>query len=158
MHFCFFTFAPHTIIDYCTAYSARNFGYFLTFSNVKRFQNAVLPTARTMESKELNKLSRKKGIMEKDLGHLFISSSGSHFLNTADLQQFLLNIKNILLSSFFRAFRSKIFCLVFSQKFLTNLKTNFTKFELSTTFRFQVQARFIICCFKIHLNDTLHEK
>ena len=36
-----------------------------------------------------------------------------------------------------RAFRLKILCSVFSQKILTDLKTNFTKFELSTTFRFQ---------------------
>ena len=32
---------------------------------------------------------------------------------------------------------SYFFCSVFSQKFLTDLKTNFTKFELSTTFRSQ---------------------
>ena len=28
-----------------------------------------------------------------------------------------------------------IFCSIFSQKFLTNLETNFTEFELSTTLR-----------------------
>ena len=31
----------------------------------------------------------------------------------------------------------KFFCLAFSQKFLTDQKTNFTNFELSTTFCFQ---------------------
>ena len=30
----------------------------------------------------------------------------------------------------------KFYCSIFSQKILTDMKTNFTKFELSTTFRY----------------------
>ena len=36
-----------------------------------------------------------------------------------------------------RAFKTKSFLLGFLSKFLSNLKTNFNEFELSTTFRFQ---------------------
>ena len=43
----------------------------------------------------------------------------------------------MLYAYFKRVFRSKNFCSVFSQKMLTVLKTNFTKFERSKTFRYQ---------------------
>ena len=42
---------------------------------------------------------------------------------------------NIAISCLKRTFRSEIFLLDFSQKILTDLKANFIKFELSTTFR-----------------------
>ena len=71
----------------------------------------------------------KSGFADKEnsgtrfIGHIYIASSSSHFFSKTDLKHYLLK----------KAFKSKKFCSVFFQKVLADLKTNFTKFELSTT-------------------------
>ena len=43
------------------------------------------------ESNGLNRIFVKKGIVEKGLEYLFITSSSSHFFNKTDLEQCLFN-------------------------------------------------------------------
>ena len=45
--------------------------------------------ANGKELNGLNLFSRVKGIVDQNLGHLFIASSCSHFLNKTDLEQYL---------------------------------------------------------------------
>ena len=62
------------------------------FCDVTKLRNAGLPTV--IESIGLNRIFANKGNREKRFGHLFITSSCSHFFNKTDFEQYL--FKNIL--------------------------------------------------------------
>ena len=49
--------------------------------------------ANGTESNELDPFSQIRGIVEQGLGHFFITSSRSHFLNETDFEQYLLKEK-----------------------------------------------------------------
>ena len=54
-------------------------------STVTKLQNLGLPIVR-IESNILNHMFANKEIVEKDLGHFFITSSSSRFLNKTDFE------------------------------------------------------------------------
>ena len=58
------------------------------FCDVTKLQNAGLPMVRSQTIKS-RRLLANKGIVEKGLGYLFITSSSSHFFNKTDFEQYL---------------------------------------------------------------------
>ena len=55
-------------------------------------KSAKCRVANGTESNGLNRTSRIRGIVEKGLGHLFITSNSSHFFNKTDFEQCLFNL------------------------------------------------------------------
>ena len=54
-------------------------------------QNCVCRVDSGTELNGLNHISQIKKIVEKSLGHLFITSNSSHFFNKTDFMQYLFN-------------------------------------------------------------------
>ena len=54
-------------------------------------QNCKCRVDNGAESNELNRILANKENLEKGLGHFFITSNSSHFLNETDFEQYLLN-------------------------------------------------------------------
>ena len=46
--------------------------------------------------KRIKKFFANKGTVEKDLGHLFITTSNSHFFNKSDFEQYFFEKKNFV--------------------------------------------------------------
>ena len=67
------------------------------FSEVTKFERKVF---NGTESNGVNLLSQIRGIVENSLGHLFITSSSSHFFNKTDLELYIPEVvllKSVLL-------------------------------------------------------------
>ena len=62
-------------------------------------QNCKMMVANGTESNELNRIFANKGNCGKVLGHLFITSSNSHFFNKTDLEQYLFKLRPLCLFS-----------------------------------------------------------
>ena len=81
------------------------------FCDATKLQNAGLQMVQSQLDQTV--FSRIKGIVENGLGHLFLTSSSSHFLNQTDFQQSLFNENlNKIIVTKLSCFYPTITCLI----------------------------------------------